>query len=47
MPLLGSAYLLLVVVAFILTIVHGVSARIPLWIPVLLITIAMLITAAR
>lgn len=42
-----SAYLLLIVVAFALTIIHAVSARVPVWIPVLLITIAQLLTAAR
>lgn len=42
-----SAYLLLVAVAFVLTIIHAVTARVPVWIPVLLITIAQLLTAAR
>jgi hypothetical protein len=40
-----SAYFLLIVIAFGLTIIHGVNGKIPLWIPVLLAIIAMLITA--
>lgn len=33
----------LVLIAFGLTLVSGITGRVPLWIPVLLITIAMLI----
>lgn len=42
-----SAYTLLVVLALILTLVHALVSppRVPLWIPVLLVCIALLITA--
>jgi hypothetical protein len=43
-----SAYLLLIVVAFALTVIHAVApGRVPLWIAVLLIAIAQMIVAAR
>ena len=44
MTLLSSAYFILVLIAFGLTLVSGITGKVPLWIPVLLITIAMLIT---
>lgn len=40
-----SAYFLLTIIAFGLTIYSGVSGKVPLWIALLLVTIAMLITA--
>jgi hypothetical protein len=47
MPILTSAYLLLVLIALGLTLLSGMTGRVQLWIPVLLITIAMLIGSAR
>lgn len=41
-----NAYVLLVLIAFLLTLVHGITGRVPLWVAVLLVTIAMLLTAA-
>jgi hypothetical protein len=43
--LLTSAYFILIVIAFALTLVSGITGKVPLWIPVLLVTIAMLITS--
>lgn len=40
-----TVQLSLVVIAFILTLVHAVSGKVPLWIAVLLICIAMLVHA--
>lgn len=41
--MLHSAVFLLVLIAFALTLISGVTGKVPLWIAVLLITIAMLI----
>jgi len=42
-----NAYVLLVIIALVLTLVSGIVGRVPLWIPMLLITIAQLIGALR
>lgn len=34
-------------IAFGLTLMSGISGRVPVWIPVLLVTIALLLTAVR
>ncbi len=44
MNLLNSAYFLLALIAFVLTIVEGITGKVPLWIPLLLVTIAMMIS---
>ncbi len=38
-----SVHVVLVLIAFGLTLVSGITGRVPIWIPVLLITIAMLL----
>jgi len=45
--LIPSAYALLVIVAFALTLIHGSGGKPPLWVPVLLLCIAMMIGLAR
>jgi len=44
--MLHSAYLCLVLVAFVLTLVSGITNRVPLWIPLLLVCIAMIVPRA-
>jgi hypothetical protein len=43
--ILTSAYFILILLAFGLTLVSGITGKVPLWIPVLLVTIAMLVTS--
>jgi len=49
MTILRSAYALLALIAFGLTLAHALTnpSKVPLWIPVLLATIAMLVGAWR
>jgi len=39
--------LTLVFIAFVLTLVSGITGKVPLWVPVLLLCIAMLVPAVR
>jgi hypothetical protein len=43
MTILHSAPLVLAIIAFGLTLVNGINGKVPLWIPVLLATIAIII----
>jgi hypothetical protein len=45
--MLTSAYTLLVLIALGLTLIHGITGRVPLWIAVLLLSIALLISVVR
>jgi hypothetical protein len=45
MTLVHSAFFLLVLIAFALTLVSGITGKVPLWIAVLLVTIALMIQA--
>jgi hypothetical protein len=47
MSVLTSAYPLLVLIAFALTIVSGTTTRLPVWIPLLLVCIALMLGLAR
>lgn len=38
-----SAYLLLVILAFVLTLIAGTTGKVPLWVPLLLLSLALLI----
>lgn len=38
-----TPYFLLAIIALILTLVHAVTGKVPLWIPVLLVTIILLL----
>lgn len=47
MSVLNSAYGLLVLIAFGLTLVSGTTGKVPAWIPLLLVCIALMIGLAR
>ncbi len=42
-----SVTTILVLIAFLLTILHGVNGRVPLWIAVLLLCVALLVGSLR
>jgi hypothetical protein len=43
MDFLHSAFLLLVLIAFALTLINGINGKVPLWIAVLLVCVALLV----
>jgi hypothetical protein len=43
--IIHSAFFVLVIIAFALTLINGINGKVPLWIAVLLLSIALMIQA--
>lgn len=45
--ILPSVFVILVLISFILVLIHAVNGKIPLWIPVLLMCVAMMVGSLK